>query len=48
MRNDSWYRRKSGWVAIVRPIDLGYLIVVRRIVESFDDALDIANEVMIE
>ena len=46
MRNESWYRRCAGWVAIVKPNDRGYLVVLRRTVRTFDDAFDIANEVI--
>ena len=45
-RNESWYRKRGGWVAIIIVDVAGYRVVLRRTVRTFDDALDIANEVL--
>ena len=46
MRNESWYRRKCGWVAIVKPNNDGYHVVIRRTEGTFEDALAVVNEVL--
>ena len=43
LRTGVWYRQRRGWVAIVRPIDGGHLVVLKRTSPTFEDALADAN-----
>ena len=46
MRNESWYRRCAGWVAIVSVGSGGYRVVLKRVERTFDDALCVTNEIL--
>lgn len=46
MRNESWYRRRAGWGAIVTADVAGYRVVLRRTWRTFDDALAATNEIL--
>ncbi len=48
LRTEGWYRRRAGWVGTVTIDGNGYRIVLQRTVRTFDDALDVANEVLSE
>lgn len=47
MPNESWYRRRAGWVAIVTVDDGGYRLMLRRTERTLEDVLDVANEVLL-
>ena len=46
MPNESWYRRRRGWVSIITVDGGGYRIILRRTEQTLEDALDVANEVL--
>ena len=48
MRNERWYRRCAGWVAVVSVDSAGYRLVLQRTERTFDDALAFANEILTE
>ncbi len=46
LRNESLYRRRAGWIAIITADPQGYRITLRRIASNLEDALADANAVL--
>ncbi len=48
LRTEAWYRRRTSWTAIITVNGGGYQITLQRTVRIFEDALDVANDVLSE